>query len=199
MWWTIGCKSTGTKIVNIILIICLPVYLTCFHIVSVYGEIDDTETVQVKEGGFLNLHPGLHDLNGVQLGRDTGILTISDIRTYESGLYKALVIVNTHISGWRYKVDVHGKLQQQSLLKNNFNNTGSIFVAISVSNLILPLFAELSLMFWGVCVGIHCTSELQLLGYVLEVYPKIRGFTEISSLDRYTFLGVEVNCSLSLS
>ncbi|XDV46495.1 hypothetical protein PO909_014382, partial [Leuciscus waleckii] len=126
-----------------ILIICLPVYLTCFHIVSVCGETDDIETVQVKEGGFLNLHPGLHDLNGdvqilwtfesgrqstrvaqmyqgkiythydkrltgrVQLDRDTGILTISDIRTNESGLYKAVIIVNTHISGWRYKVDVY--------------------------------------------------------------------------------------------
>ncbi|CAM4675404.1 unnamed protein product [Leuciscus chuanchicus] len=107
------------------------------------GEIDDIETVQVKEGGFLNLHPGLHDLNGdvqilwtfesgrqstrvaqmhqgkiythydkrltgrVQLDRDTGILTISGIRTNESGLYKAVIIINTHISGWRYKVDVY--------------------------------------------------------------------------------------------
>ncbi|CAM4675477.1 unnamed protein product [Leuciscus chuanchicus] len=118
-------------------------FILCFICAEVCGETDDIETVQVKEGGFLNLHPGLHDLNGdvqilwtfesgrqstrvaqmyqgkiythydkrltgrVQLDRDTGILTISDIRTNESGLYKAVIIVNTHISGWRYKVDVY--------------------------------------------------------------------------------------------
>lgn len=135
--------------------VCLPVYLTCFHIVSVYGEVDDTETVQVKEGGFLNLHPGLHDLNGdvqilwtfesdrqstrvaqmyqgkiythydkrltgrVQLARDTGILSISDIRTNESGQYKAVNIVNKKVTVQTYEVEIYGKLQLQSIWKNN--------------------------------------------------------------------------------
>ncbi|KAK7132769.1 hypothetical protein R3I93_019111 [Phoxinus phoxinus] len=120
-------------------------FLLYFICAEVGGEVDDIETVKVKEGGFLNLHPGLHDLNGdvqilwtfesgsqtqstrvaqmhqgkiythydkrltgrVQLARETGILTISDIRTNESGLYKALIVINTHISGWKYKVDVY--------------------------------------------------------------------------------------------
>ncbi|XP_077074142.1 CD48 antigen-like [Siphateles boraxobius] len=118
-------------------------FLLYFICAEVVGEVDDIETVKVKEGGFLNLHPGLHDLNGdvqilwtfesgrqstrvaqmyqgkiythydkrltdrVQLHQETGILTITDIRTNESGLYKALIVINTHISGWKYKVDVY--------------------------------------------------------------------------------------------
>ncbi|CAM4675232.1 unnamed protein product [Leuciscus chuanchicus] len=113
---------------------------------QVCGEVDDTETVQVKEGGFLNLHSGLHDLNGdvqilwtfesgrqstrvaqmyqgkiysqydkrltgrVQLDRDTGILTISGIRTNESGLYKAVIIVNKKVTVQTYEVEVYASV-----------------------------------------------------------------------------------------
>ncbi|XP_051736732.1 SLAM family member 5-like [Ctenopharyngodon idella] len=118
-------------------------FILYFICAEVCGEVDDIETVKVKEGGFLNLNPGLHDPNGdvqilwtfesgrqstrvaqmhqgkiythydkrltgrVQLDQETGILTITDIRTNESGLYKALIVINTHISGRRYKVDVY--------------------------------------------------------------------------------------------
>ncbi len=153
-------RCLETIIVNTILVISLPVYFTCFHVVSVGGEVNDIETVKVMEGGVLNLHPGLEDLKGdvqimwttesgrenirlaqmyqgeiythydvrftgrVQLDQKTGILTIMDIRTNESGLYEALIIINTHITGRRYKVDVYGKLQLQPLLKNNMEIIG---------------------------------------------------------------------------
>ncbi|ROJ24002.1 hypothetical protein DPX16_23563 [Anabarilius grahami] len=110
---------------------------------QVGGEVGDIKTVKVKEGGFLNLDPGLHDLNRdvqilwtfespsqstrvaqiyqgkvytnydekltgrVKLDRETGILTITDIRTNESGLYKAVTIVNKKITVQKYKVDVY--------------------------------------------------------------------------------------------
>ncbi|KAK2886173.1 hypothetical protein Q8A67_017010 [Cirrhinus molitorella] len=43
----------------------------------------------------------------LQLDQETGILIITDIRTNESGLYKALTITNTPISERKYKVDVY--------------------------------------------------------------------------------------------
>lgn len=140
--------------------------LSCCHIVSVCGEVDDIKTVKLMEGGFLNLDPGLHDLNGdvqilwkfesgrqstrvaqmhqgkiythydkrltgrVQLDQETGILTITDIRTNESGLYNALIVINTHISGRRYKVEVYGKFP---LLKNNINNRVYVNVKIVIN------------------------------------------------------------------
>ncbi|XDV46508.1 hypothetical protein PO909_014394 [Leuciscus waleckii] len=135
--------------------VCLPVYLTCFHIVSVCGEIEVIETVKVKEGGFLNLHPGLHDLNGdvqilwtfesgrqstrvaqmhqgkiysqydkrltgrVQLDRDTGILTISGIRTNESGLYKAVIIVNKKVTLQKYEVEVYAPVTVPAIISSS--------------------------------------------------------------------------------
>ncbi|KAK7132783.1 hypothetical protein R3I93_019120 [Phoxinus phoxinus] len=123
----------------------LALVLGFISVQQVGGEVDDIETVKVKEGGFLNLHPGLHDLNGdvqilwtfessrqtqstrvaqmhqgkiythydkrltgrVQLARETGILTISDIRTNESGLYKAVIIVNKKVTVQKYEVEVY--------------------------------------------------------------------------------------------
>ncbi|XP_067301637.1 uncharacterized protein [Pseudorasbora parva] len=121
-----------------------------FISVQVGGEVDDVETkeVVVKEGGFLNLDPGLRDLSGdvqilwtfesgtqstrvaqmyqgkvythydkrltgrVQLDRETGILTITAIRTDESGLYKAVIIVNKKVTVQKYKVDVYAPVSE---------------------------------------------------------------------------------------
>ncbi|XP_077074146.1 uncharacterized protein LOC143725550 isoform X2 [Siphateles boraxobius] len=121
----------------------LALVLSFISVQLVGGEVDDIETVKVKEGGFLNLHPGLHDLNGdvqilwtfesdrqstrvaqmyqgkiythydkrltgrVQLHQATGILTITDIRTNESGLYKAVIIVNKKVTVQKYEVAVY--------------------------------------------------------------------------------------------
>ncbi|XP_077074145.1 uncharacterized protein LOC143725550 isoform X1 [Siphateles boraxobius] len=121
----------------------LALVLSFISVQLVGGEVDDIETVKVKEGGFLNLHPGLHDLNGdvqilwtfesdrqsirvaqmyqgkiythydkrltgrVQLHQATGILTITDIRTNESGLYKAVIIVNKEVTVQKYEVEVY--------------------------------------------------------------------------------------------
>jgi len=116
------------------------------------GKVEAIETVKVKEGDFLNLYPGLHEVKGdvqilwtfesgsqstrvaqmhqgkiythydkrltgrVQLDQETGILTIADIRTNESGLYKAVIIVNKKVTVNKYEVEVYGK---QSIWKNN--------------------------------------------------------------------------------
>ncbi|XP_077074147.1 uncharacterized protein LOC143725550 isoform X3 [Siphateles boraxobius] len=121
----------------------LALVLSFISVQLVGGEVDDVETVKVKEGGFLNLHPGLHDLNGdvqilwtfesgrqstrvaqmyqgkiythydkrltgrIQLDQATGILTITDIRTNDSGLYKAVIIVNKEVTVQKYEVEVY--------------------------------------------------------------------------------------------
>ncbi|XP_039530368.1 uncharacterized protein LOC120481019 [Pimephales promelas] len=117
--------------------------LVLVSVQQVGGKVEAIETVKVKEGDFLNLHPGLHDVKGdvqilwtfesdsqstrvaqmhqgkiythydkrltgrVQLDRETGILTIADIRTNESGLYKAVIIVNKKVTVNKYEVEVY--------------------------------------------------------------------------------------------
>ncbi|XP_016111022.1 SLAM family member 5-like [Sinocyclocheilus grahami] len=57
--------------------------------------------------GKIYTHYDMRFTGRVQLDRKTGILTIMDIRTNESGLYEALIIINTLITGRRYKVHVY--------------------------------------------------------------------------------------------
>jgi len=110
----------------------------------VCGPADAFETVQVKEGEVLNLHPGVDlkdddqiqwsyerdDLSTriakmhrgeinthyderfadrVQIDQTTGALSISNIRTNESGLFEAFIIVNKQISEKLFNVQVLGK------------------------------------------------------------------------------------------
>lgn len=117
---------------------------TCFHVAPVCGQGDAFETVQVKEGEVLNLHPGV-DLTEddqiqwsyesgylstriakmnrgeiythyeekfagrVQIDKTTGVLSISNIRTNETGLFEAFIIINTQISEKKFNVEVLGK------------------------------------------------------------------------------------------
>lgn len=45
----------------------------------------------------------------VELDQHTGSLNISNISTDDSGLYKALIVINKQILTKKYKVDVYGK------------------------------------------------------------------------------------------
>lgn len=117
---------------------------TCCHVVSVCGQADVITTVRVKEGGVLNLHPGV-DLKGdfqilwsyesgsqsdrvaqiyqgriythyderfagrVQIDQTTGVLTISNIRTNETGPFEAFIVINRQISTRQFNIDVYGK------------------------------------------------------------------------------------------
>lgn len=47
----------------------------------------------------------------VQLDQKTGALTISNIRTSESGPFEAFIVINTQISKRKFNVDVYGKFQ----------------------------------------------------------------------------------------
>ncbi|XP_026121864.1 SLAM family member 5-like [Carassius auratus] len=125
-------------------------YFICVG-VSVDGEVTDIATVEVMEGGVLNLDPGLEDLKEdvqimwtfesggentrvaqmhqgriythydmrftgrVLLDQKTGILTIMDIRTNESGLYEALSIISTDITGRKYNVHVYAPVSEPAI------------------------------------------------------------------------------------
>ncbi len=45
----------------------------------------------------------------VQLDQKTGVLTISNIRTNESGPFEAFIVINTKTSKRKFNVDVYGK------------------------------------------------------------------------------------------
>ncbi|XP_058619754.1 SLAM family member 5-like [Onychostoma macrolepis] len=57
--------------------------------------------------GEIYTHYDMRFTGRVQLDRKTGILTVMDIRTNESGLYEALIIINARTTGRRYKVHVY--------------------------------------------------------------------------------------------
>ncbi len=73
-----------------------------------------TRVAQMHQGNIYT-HYDMRFTGRVQLDRTTGILIIMDIRTNESGLYKALIITSTLTSARKYKVDVFGKLRRQTL------------------------------------------------------------------------------------
>ncbi|KAF4096310.1 SLAM family member 5-like [Onychostoma macrolepis] len=68
-----------------------------------------TRVAQMHQGKIYT-HYEMRFTGRVQLDRKTGILIIMDIRTNESGLYKALIITNTLTSAWKYKVDVYASV-----------------------------------------------------------------------------------------
>lgn len=70
----------------------------------------NTRVAQMHQGKMYT-HYNTQFTGRVQLEQKTGILTISDIRTNQSGLYEALIITSAHITARRYKVHVYGKLQ----------------------------------------------------------------------------------------
>ncbi|XP_073678861.1 CD48 antigen [Garra rufa] len=65
-----------------------------------------TRVAQLYQGKIYT-HYEMRFTGRLQLDQETGILIITEIRTNESGLYKALIITNTVISERKYKVDVY--------------------------------------------------------------------------------------------
>ncbi len=91
--------------------------------VQIMWTSENIRLAQMYQGDIYT-HYDMRFTDRVQLDRTTGRLTIMDIRTNESGLYEALIIINTHITGRRYSVHVYGKLPLQPLLKNNMEIMG---------------------------------------------------------------------------
>ncbi|XP_016295360.1 SLAM family member 5-like [Sinocyclocheilus anshuiensis] len=66
----------------------------------------NTRVAQMHQGKIYT-HYNTQFTGRVQLDQKHGILTITDIRTNQSGLYEALIITGAHITGQRYKVHVY--------------------------------------------------------------------------------------------
>ncbi|XP_048034408.1 uncharacterized protein LOC125260212 isoform X1 [Megalobrama amblycephala] len=138
------------------------VFIVFFTSVEVCGQADVITTVRVKEGGVLNLHPGV-DLKGdfqilwsyeggnqsnrvaqiyqgriythyderfagrVQIDQTTGVLTISNIRSNETGLFEAFIVINRLISTRQFNIDVYAPVSsvtvQQSTLIYSANGS----------------------------------------------------------------------------
>ncbi|XP_048034409.1 uncharacterized protein LOC125260212 isoform X2 [Megalobrama amblycephala] len=130
------------------------VFIVFFTSVEVCGQADVITTVRVKEGGVLNLHPGV-DLKGdfqilwsyeggnqsnrvaqiyqgriythyderfagrVQIDQTTGVLTISNIRSNETGLFEAFIVINRLISTRQFNIDVYGAPQTSNTSSTN--------------------------------------------------------------------------------
>ncbi|XP_051956661.1 SLAM family member 5-like [Xyrauchen texanus] len=126
--------------------------------VEVGGEVDDVESVTVREGGVLRLHSRVVELKGnlqilwtaesgsqsarvaqmyhgniythyderftgrVQLEQQTGSLTISNIRSNESGIYKALIVNNKQIAAREYKVNVYATVSVPAMSSSSLDS-----------------------------------------------------------------------------
>ncbi|XP_068073060.1 SLAM family member 9 [Danio rerio] len=104
-------------------------------ILTLLPELDDLhETVQIlwtfENGGLKTRLAQMHQGNiythydvqftgRVNLDRETGILTLSDIKINESGLYKALIITNKHMLGRRYKVIVYASVSLPAIRRRS--------------------------------------------------------------------------------
>ncbi|KTG01887.1 hypothetical protein cypCar_00035026 [Cyprinus carpio] len=93
---------------------------------------ENTRVAQMHQGRIYT-HYDMRFTGRVQLDQRTGILTIMDIRTNESGLYEALIVISAGITGRRYKVHVYGKSQETEetcslvcSVKNDRDVSGSV-------------------------------------------------------------------------
>ncbi|XP_026114651.1 uncharacterized protein LOC113093040 [Carassius auratus] len=78
----------------------------------------NTRVAQIHQGKMYT-HYNTQFTGRVQLEQTTGILTISDIRTNQSGLYEALIITSAHITARRYKVHVYAPVSVPSIRRNS--------------------------------------------------------------------------------
>uniref|UniRef100_A0A8C1K0B9 Ig-like domain-containing protein n=1 Tax=Cyprinus carpio TaxID=7962 RepID=A0A8C1K0B9_CYPCA len=75
---------------------------------------ENTRVAQMHQGRIYT-HYDMRFTGRVQLDQRTGILTIMDIRTNESGLYEALIVISAGITGRRYKVHVYAPVSEPAI------------------------------------------------------------------------------------
>ncbi|XP_059383085.1 T-lymphocyte surface antigen Ly-9-like [Carassius carassius] len=75
---------------------------------------ENTRVAQMHQGRIYT-HYDMRFTGRVLLDQKTGILTIMNIRTNESGLYEALSIISTDITGQRYKVHVYAPVSEPAV------------------------------------------------------------------------------------